>query len=450
MPEKTNNKTVFSLLEVTRSIQKTIAQRYSQAYWIKAEMIKLNYYEHSGHCYPDLVEKSNGRIVAQLRATLWKDDYQRANRNFLEILKEPLKDGIKILFQATISFHPEYGLTLRIVDIDASFTLGDLEHEKQETISKLRKEGIFGRNKSLPLPLLPKRIAIISVETSKGYADFLKVLHHAEEGWGYKFFHLLFPSLLQGDNAVDSIIKQLKRIERVKRHFDVVAIVRGGGGDVGLSCYNNYRLSRAIAEFPLPVFSGIGHATNETVAELISFENAITPTKLADTLVQRFHNFCVPLQKAEEAIFNKGIQKMREEKDKLNNTVRLIRSSTKGILSDRSLQQQEIAKTVFKSADYLIRQHAITLGVIKSAMTKLPTNLLKQQRLELENLAKNIEILSPQNVLRRGFSITEINGKTVSSVKNLKIGDKIKTHLADGNVDSTINSKDQEEGIKLH
>ena len=185
---------------------------------------------------------------------MWKDDYIKINNTFQKVLKEPLKDGIKILFLASISFDPTYGLALRIIDIDPGYTLGDLEREKQETIKKLQDEGIFNKNKTLKLPLLPQRIAVISVETSKGYADFLKVID--TNSWGYKFFHLLFPSLLQGEKAVEGIINQLRRIRKVRSHFDVVAIIRGGGGDIGLSCYNSFILAKEIALFPIPVITG--------------------------------------------------------------------------------------------------------------------------------------------------------------------------------------------------
>ncbi|GAI86298.1 unnamed protein product, partial [marine sediment metagenome] len=163
MPEKVNDKTVFSLLEVTRSIQKTLSERYKSSFWVKAEMNKLNHYPQSGHCYPNLVEKKGGKEIAKIMANIWKDDFVRINRNFQKVLKEPLKDGIKILFSAKITFHPEYGLKLRIIDIDPSYTLGDLEIEKQETIERLKKEGIFDKNKTLKLPL---RVLLILFENS--------------------------------------------------------------------------------------------------------------------------------------------------------------------------------------------------------------------------------------------------------------------------------------------
>ncbi len=167
MPEIINDKKIFSLFEVTKSIQKTIAERYLSSYWIKAELNKLNYYQHSGHCYPELVEKKDGKVIAQIRSNLWKSDFININNNFKRVLNEPLKDGIKILLLASIQFHPEYGLSLNIHDIDPSFTLGDLEKEKQESIQKLKQEEIYDANKKLKIPLIPQRIAIISVETSK-------------------------------------------------------------------------------------------------------------------------------------------------------------------------------------------------------------------------------------------------------------------------------------------
>src|SRR5690606_36413833 len=192
---------IFSLLQVANSIRKTLSERYTSSFWVKAEMNKLNLYQYSGHCYPELVEKENGKVIAQMNGILWKTEYLKANKKFLEVLKEPLKDGIKILFLARITFDPAHGLALQILDIDPAFTLGDLEREKQETIDRLKNEGIYDRNKKLPFPILPQRIAIISVETSKGYADFLSVIDG--NPWKYKFFHFLLPSLLKGEKAVD-------------------------------------------------------------------------------------------------------------------------------------------------------------------------------------------------------------------------------------------------------
>lgn len=465
MSEKLNGKTIFSLLEVTKSIQKTIANRYQSAFWVKAEMNKLNHYQRSGHCYPELVEKKEGKVIAQISAILWKSDYQRINTNFHRVLKEPLKDGIKILFSATINFDPKYGLTLQINDIDPSFTLGDLEKEKQETIDKLRLEGIFSKNKQLDLPVLPQRIAIISVETSKGYADFINVFESANRSWNYRFFQFLFPSLLQGDNAVRTIIAQLGNIKNVIHHFDVVAIVRGGGGDIGLSCFNNYDLTKEIAEFPIPVITGIGHSTNETVAELIAHENAITPTKLAEFLIQKFHDFSVPVKKAEEKIGDQSRRLIRDAKTNFASEVKLLRSVTRNILDQnknevmqhaQSLSQQSrfrlrYEKKVLTSAGEDIRKGTYQFcAAEKQHISQLTANLkkdaqsqLEQTILRLKNLEKNIHNLSPQNVFKRGYSITLLNGRSVRSSFEIKEGDSLTTVLYEGSVSSTVTSGDK-------
>lgn len=462
MSETTGNRTIFSLLEVTQSIQKTLSERYKSAYWIKAEMNKLNHYPHSGHCYPDLVEKSGGKIIAQLRANIWSDDYQRINGEFIRMLGEPLKDGIKILLLAHITFRPEFGLALRIIDIDPAYTLGDLEKEKQETIIKLKQEGIFDKNKSLELPLLPKRVAIISVQTSKGYADFMKVLEKAESTFGFRFFHFLFPSLLQGDKAVDSIINQLKRVRRVMHHFDVVAIIRGGGGDVGLSCYNHFELAKAIALFPLPVITGIGHATNETVTEMTAYENAITPTHLAELLVQRFTDFSIRVKNAQEKIAVKSVGRLDEEKGKFESEIKLFRSVSGFMFSKNKNDIRENLQTVMFHSRFIFRNRNEELKQMGEHFIKSSGNIFGSQRQKLEQqvnllrkaveihldrtsfiiegIGKNVALMNPRHVLKRGYSITLSKGKPVRSHSEVSEGDVIETFIYQGKITSKVES----------
>jgi exodeoxyribonuclease VII large subunit len=503
MPEKENDRTIFTLLEVTKSIQKTLSERYKSSFWVKAEMNKLNLYPSSGHCYPDLVEKKDGKVIAEIMANIWRDDYQRINNNFLKVLKEPMKSGINILFCAKINYTPENGLRLRIIDIDPSYSLGNLEKEKQETIDKLKLEGIYNTNRSLQLPLLPKRIAIISVQTSKGYSDFIQIIE--TNPWGYNLFHMLFPALLQGDRAAETIMNQLIRIRKVKDHFDAVAIIRGGGGDVGLTCYNNYELSKAIALFPIPVITGIGHSTNETVSEMIAFKNAITPTELADFLLQRFHNFSVPVQKAQETISDKTRRLLKEENLRLFNSVRYFKSITGNLLIKshneihnkyRSLLQlsayfiqrnreyqvslisglkrntqlqllnghQQVRQTglIFRKdvITYLNRSKAVVdqsvfqirrgarlafagftqnIDLAKIKLFDRGLNFIKNEKRGIEVIEKNIALMSPENVLRRGYSITMINGKVLQKVEDVGADDELITIISDGQISSVVN-----------
>jgi exodeoxyribonuclease VII large subunit len=438
MPETINDKQVFTLQDVTRSIQKTISERYKTSYWIKAELNKLNFYKQSGHSFPELVEKQEGRVVAQMKATIWKDDLVLINNEFQRVLHEPLKDGIKILFQATISFDPTHGLALRIVDIDPSFTLGDLEREKQETIQRLKNEHLYHRNKQLPLALLPQRIAVISVETSKGYLDFMKIINSNAQG--YVFFHLLFPSLLQGEKAVGSIMGQLKRIKKVQDHFDLVVIVRGGGDDIGLSCYNDYRLSKAIAEFPLPVLTGIGHSTNETVAEMISYSNAITPTKLAEWLLQKFNDFSEPVDYARKVIIDKSLRLISEQKVKFSSEVKLFRSVTANLLQQSRNDIKVQIRSLFQQSFFRFKNEKAHLKQYQQRVPAATDILLKGRNLELDHISKQIRNMSPENVLRRGYSITLLNGKPITNFEEVKKGDTLKTTVLEGDISSVVQS----------
>jgi len=438
MPELTDQKQIFSLREVGRSIKKTLEERYKKDFWVKAEINKLNLYKHSGHCYPELVEKQEGKIIAQFRSYLWKEDYRRINNKFLEVLREPLKDGIKVLFLCRITFDASHGLALWIIDIDPAYSLGDLEREKQETISKLQAELIFNTNKSVPFPLLPQRIAIISVESSKGYADFTGVID--SNPWHYKFFYNLFPSVLQGDNAVESIRKQLNRIRKVKEHFDVVAIIRGGGGEVGLSCYNNYELARDVALFPIPVITGIGHATNETVAEMVSYSNAITPTKLAENLLQHFHNFSVPVKEAQNIIIRKSSQLLNDEKQRFGSQLKYFRSAAEKMISRNKHFLGYAGQAIGKDVNRMLAENNRSLLLTSEKLNTQAKQFLKVSSNEIVAIERNVQNMHPKNVLKRGFSITYLNGKSVKSITQVNTGDTLHTEIVDGSVNSLVDS----------
>lgn len=419
MPEVTDNKTIFSLLEVTRSIQKTIADRYRSLYWIKAEMNKLNYYTHSGHCYPELVEKKDGKIVAEIRSILWKTDFNRINQQFIKLLNEPLREGITILFQAGVSYDPMYGLSLKIVDIDPTFVLGELEKEKIESIRKLKQEGLFDTNRSLPFPRIPKRLAIISVETSKGLSDFFKIINN--NPWGYTFEYTLYPALLQGDKSIPSIINQLAVIADRSHLYDAVAVIRGGGGEVGLSSYNNYLLAKAFAIFPLPVLTGIGHSTNETVSEMVAYKNAITPSELADFLIQKFHQFAIPVDEGQRRIIQAANALFKKHHQLLDSALQHISWNAKTKLT--------------KERNSLVNmQHSLSI---------YGKQLLKDQHAELNQLERILKIADPSQLLKRGFSITRVNGKAITDISQVQEQDVLETEVHRGTISSTVTHKQE-------
>ena len=409
-----NDRRVYTLSQVGKSLEAVIAKNYTGAYYIKAEIIKLNYYPRNGHCYPELVEKEGDSIKAQMRAVIWSSNLEPINERFRAITGEPLKEGITILCLATIEYSGKYGLALHIQDIEPTYTLGELAKNKVQTINRLKKEGLFDANKELQMPLLPKRIAVISIETSKGYSDFTITLNQNE--YGYKFSLVLFPSLLQGDKAVHTMKNQLDEIEKQKDKFDCVVIIRGGGGDVGLSCYDNYELARRVAEFPLPIVSGIGHSTNVTVVEMVSHETKITPTEVAYYFIQRFRNFDERLQQWQQALAQYARNLLKDERMRL--------------LQVESRRQQLVQMVlVNKRRDVENLQQLLPL---------LSRQLLNREKEKVARMENSVALLHPRNILKRGFSVTLLNGKPVTKATELKAGDELVTQLHEGEVKSRV------------
>ncbi len=386
------NVRIFSLKEVASSIKRTLNARYGSSFWVKAEMIKLNYYPYSGHAFPDLIEKGDNGLVAQMRAVIWNSDLKRIRDKFRACGIEDLSDGITILFNASIMYDEFYGLSLRIIDIDTGFTLGELERQRLLCVERLKAEKIYDNNKSLTLSALPRRFAIVSVESSKGYNDFKQIVNKFSPQ--YKIFYHLFPSLLQGGGAVASIIDSLERINAVADCFDAVLIIRGGGGDVGLDCYNNYNLCRAVALCSLPVLTGIGHASNQTVVEQIAWRNCITPTDLADFLFSLFAQADNDIMNEAERLKQNVLQHLSEERKRLKSVSDILRIRTE--------------------------------------------NKLENEKEKLVMIERYLRLAKPSLLLTKGYTMTYRDGKIVVSKAELKSGDEIVTHFADGDVISIV------------
>ena len=456
--ETFNDRPVYSLSEITSSLKSVINKTYTRAYYIKAEIIRLNRYPHSGHCFPELVEKEGDKIVTQMRAVIWKTQVEEINAKFLKITGEPLKDNISILCLATIEFSPQYGLALYIQDIEPSYTLGELMRNKMAVIARLKKEGVFEANKQLELPLLPKRIAIISVETSKGYSDFMVTLQ--DNSWDYCFECELFPSILQGDKAITTITAQLEAIEKRQQEFDCVVIIRGGGGDVGLSCYDDYGLSHTVATFPLPVISGIGHSTNESVTDMVSYANKITPTEVAYFLIQQFHNFAIQVEEAKdkiiryvETLFTQekhqleqiehnylllATQLLTKEKQRIAQIEQDYLLTATRLLTREKHQLEQLEQNCKLSATHLLSQEKKVLENLYKMIQISSKQLFTIKNKELENLEEKIKLLHPHNVLKRGYSITLLNGKALTHATDARSGDTLVTVLYEGEVKSEV------------
>lgn len=454
---------IYTLTELGKSIRSVIERNYATSYWLKAEIARLNFYPRSGHCYPELVDKTGNVVQAQMRSTIWAADYKLINTRFLAETGETLKEGMAILFKATVGFHPVYGLTLQIWEVEPSFTMGEMAREKARNIDKLQKQGVFDANKAHPMPLLPARLAVISVETSKGYHDFLNILHqHAKH---YAWWHFLFPSVLQGDKAAEGIISQLRIIKKAKERFDVVAIIRGGGGDIGLSCYDDYQLAHEIATFPIPVITGIGHATNVTISEMVAWANKITPTDVAYFVVDKFKSFGKRIEDASTIISSRAVSLMAFNKQTLDHfTNRIVRQPThvlatqKGKLDALSNKVISIVRKVQQGQKDQLSEKAAKLSMHTPRMVigqrcelenkRLRINsLVEKQFIQATNQLDQLEIkthlLDPHQVLKRGYSITQYKQITLHSFAALKPGDILSTRFFDGEIQSKVIPEDK-------
>ena len=288
MEEKTRH--TIRLSELNKSIKSAVSDAFPSAVWVIGEISELKV-NHAGHCYMELIEKDEktDTINARARAVIWSSKYGILRSYFETSTSYRLEQGIKILVLVRIEFHEVYGLSLNISDIDPSYTLGDQEKKRLEIIRMLKEDGIFTMNKELPFPLVPQKIAVISSATAAGYRDFQDQIDN--NPYGYRFSCVLFQSVMQGQQAESSLISSLERVFSLEHLFDAVVIVRGGGSKADLACFDNYELASHIAQFPLPVLTGIGHEQDESVADLVAYQQLKTPTAVAEFLIDRILAF---------------------------------------------------------------------------------------------------------------------------------------------------------------
>jgi exodeoxyribonuclease VII large subunit len=453
-----NSPKYHTLSEIALSIERMFDQAWSRSILVSAEMNSLNFHHSSGHCYPELVEKQNGRIVAQMRGIIWKDKFQNINRLFNLNLGEPLRNGMKILMEVKVRFSAVYGLSLEILNIDPTFTLGDLEKERQENLKKLQSLGVIGLNQQLPIAALPKRLAIISFESSKGYSDFISTL--SEKGKRFGIDMQLFNAAMQGEQAPGQIRQQLKNIAKSKLSFDAVVIIRGGGDEAGMSCFNDFELCLAICQCKIPVFTGIGHSTNLTISEQVSHTSAITPSALAEWIVSRFTEQESSLNQLYNHVHRTSRILLFAAKNALQTQITSICSS-----AQREVQSQKqtlqfypvLLGQVFRSvrqlnlqviqnqkaiqgnsAKRLVKDSNLDIKLVHRQQQHLIKSNINQANHQLQLIVIRNDSNNPERLLEKGYSLTFLNGKIISDKTKLSIGDSIETHSQAVKLVSTI------------
>lgn len=425
--------------------------------WVIAELSDVR--QSGGHCYMELIEKNEaGQTIAKLRANIWRSTFMQLRQKFFNATQRDISSGIKALVRGSATHHSLYGLSFNIIDIDPSYTIGDLERLRREIILKLQKEGIALKNKTLPLPVAPQRIAVISAEGAAGYGDFINQLCNNSEG--YVFYPHLFPCVMQGDKVSESIRKALAFIEATADLWDCVAIVRGGGATTDLNGFDDYDLAKAVALCGLPVVVGIGHDRDRNVLDDIANTSLKTPTAVAGFFIDRLREAFDKVLTLADRLRIFSTEMIRGEERRLSNIQGLIPQLSLRRMEDAKARLQTLTGKLPLITENRLGKENVKLDSFKNLLANVCTARLEREHLKLtnsitllgnlttarigsetqkiNNLASLIKVLDPSNTLRRGYSITRVNGKAVKSVADLKPGDTIVTTLPDGDIQSSV------------
>ncbi len=433
-----SDKASFSLSELNGYVADAVKGNFPDVYWVRAETSDVRR-NQNGHCYLELIEKdvNTQYITAKARAMIWSNVYMMLSAYFEGETGQRFTSGINVLVCVSVEFHELYGYSLNIVDIDPTFTLGDIAKQRAKLLLRLAEEGMLTMNSSLKLPELANRIAVISSPTAAGYEDFSHQLH--SNSYGVAFYTHFFPAIMQGERSAASVIAALEKIYAYHEYFDAVAIIRGGGAASDLSCFDSYDLAVNVAQFPLPIISGVGHERDVSILDAVAHTRAKTPTAVAVFLVE--HNAA-----AFEEIVNL--------EERLVGVLERIVKDENAFLSDASSAIYHQANKIIQKNTYYINQLSHGLGykfyrhvdkkaeqlnALKLRINHAVTKTFEKESFILSQYDKHIDLLSPQTLLKKGYTLTLKNGRIVKSKANLSKDDLIETLFIDGKIDSTVN-----------
>ena len=425
-----------TLFELNNLVREVISSTLSEEYWVEAELSEVH--EVRGHCYMELIQKElfSNTPVAKASAKCWKNKWTLLREKFQKVTREGLKPGMKVLLKVYADFHEAYGFAWIVTDINPEFTMGDMARKRQEIIDTLKREGVFELQKELVLPQFAQRIAVISSENAAGYGDFCHQL--ADNPQQLKFYTHLFPAVMQGEGVEESVIGALNSINENIEKFDAVVIIRGGGATSDLSGFDTLRLAENVANFPIPIITGIGHDRDESIVDMVAHTKVKTPTAAAALLIDHLNLVLERLLDAQAELI--AAVRHRSELEQ----ARLVRMSEKipvlfSLVKTRQEQRIErhLANITAALNDKLSREHH-RLSLIESQLGPTLLQQLTRENYRLQLLQQRLEALNPQRLLQRGYSITLCKGKVVRNARQLKAGDEIETKLANGKITSII------------
>lgn len=417
----------LSLKDFLASVKGVLADAYADTYWVRAEISEMRE-NANGNCYLVLVDKGSSErlIEAKVSAIIWQNIYKLMKPFFFAETQRALCPGMKVLVAVNLTFHEVYGMQLVIRDIDPSFTIGDMARKRQETINQLKKDGVWDMNRQVEFPVPARHIAVISSGTAAGYGDFCDQL--LADGNRFGFAPKLFPAVMQGDQTARSIINALDKIYEEIDRFDVVVIIRGGGATTDMAAFDEYNLACNVANFPLPILTGIGHDRDESVVDMVAAIRCKTPTAVAAFLVETMMELEAELNTVSTQIIRAIHQRLSDEEHEVEHLSHALTS---------------VCRLAIQSANQWVEMCGVRLS------SALHTHLMEESH-RLEMMEKSLSLVSPEAILKKGYSLTMCGGKVVSSVSSLREGDVITTYLRDGNIQSVINKcEENEEGDDL-
>ena len=448
----------YTLSELQHEIKESISEQFPFAVWIVAEINTLTRHK-SGHCYMELVQKSktSNSIIAQARATVWANKFSFISAYFESETDSELAAGMNVMLQVTITYHEVYGLSLNVIGINPTYTIGDMERAKKEIIARLINEGVFDMNKTQSFPAVVQNIAVISSSTAAGYGDFVN--HLETNTYGYHINITLFEATMQGEQTETSVLDALNRIGEEYENYDAVAIIRGGGSKNDLSWFDNYNIAYMVTQFPLPVISGIGHERDESIVDMVAHTRMKTPTAVANFIIDYNAQFEEQIDSKSSEIFDIAKEFLMSSEMYLNNmTMSIMKIRT--LLSKHTERCDRIMSEIRTGLNVRMKEEELKLNMIGNKLETSPKRLISEQeshlngikelisrttkhRIEKANeklsfLEHRLTLNDPRTILKRGYSITRINGKVVTNDLETNDGDIMETLLYDGKVTSVV------------
>lgn len=425
----------ITLRKYLASVKNTImANPMLQQQWVIAEISDFRF---SRHCYMQLLEKDeSGATIATARATIWASKVYEITQKFEAATNQHLGNGMKVMLCVSVNMSEQYGLSLNVTDISPEFTLGDMLRQRREIIARLTREGVIDMNKELGIPTKPQRIAVISAAGAAGYGDFCKQL--ANNPMGIKFYTCLFAASMQGQNTVPSVINALERINRYINLFDVVVIIRGGGSTTDLNSFDNYDLALNVANCPLPVITGIGHERDTTVLDYVASIPVKTPTAAAEWIISQCNQCLQTVIDYKNEIINTVTYILREENKHLQYISDNIPILANSILDKETLKLNRLMAVIPATVSGRITTANALLGKYSAVIASVAQQIVQREKMRIDNLSDKVNLLSPQNTLNRGYSLTLHNGHAVTDASQLTAGDELVTHFKSGKVISEV------------